>query len=171
MKKPPFISNPWVRSSFLIVLVLSIAIACSKKDDNPVAQTTTIEGNWKVSSLTAAGLGDVLPLITAGYGPCITDLTLSFKAGGAVSYDTPASCTASAKSVSTISAATGIDANSKWVQSGNTLTITPSTGTPKSFSTTFTNNTAVQLLGTAALDLLTPGTPTTYTLTVGLKKI
>lgn len=160
----------WSRTTLAALLLVSLAVGCSKKNDTPAAQTTSLEGNWKVSTLTAVGIGDLLPAITATYGTCITDVTLSFKAGGSVSYDNPASCAASAASVATITAATGIDANSKWSQTGNILTITPSTGAPKSFTTTSTSANAVQLQGTASLDLLTPGTVTTYNLTVGLKK-
>ncbi len=171
MNRFTFLSNAWLRSFALVAAVFAVVTACSSKNDTPAAQTNTLEGNWKVSSLSAAGLGDLLPAITQTYGTCINDVTLSFKTGGADSYDTPASCAASATSIATLSATTGIDANSKWSQSGNVLTITPSTGTPKSFTTTFTSSSAVQLQGPASLDLLTPGTKTTYNLTLGLKKI
>lgn len=132
-----------------------------------------MEGNWKANSLKLNGTVDVLPSLTATYGSCLTDITLSFKAGGAVSYDNPASCTASAASIATLSTTTGIDANSKWSQSGNVLTITPSvtTNSPKSFTTVFSTAT-VQLQGSGLFAI--PGTnapPTNYNFTLELRKL
>lgn len=167
-----FSSRPVYIAVFLSIVSLITVTGCND-DDTTATQTSSIEGNWKTNSLRLNGTVDVLPSLTATYGSCLTDITLSFRAGGAVSYDNPASCTASAASIATVSAATGIDANSRWSQSGNVLTITPSASasTPRSFTTTFGTGT-VQLQGSGLFAI--PGTtapPANYNFTLELRKL
>lgn len=174
MINSPFCSRSQSGIFLTAFAVLSLVIGCGKEENTPGTQTTTLEGNWKVNSLKLNGTLDALPLIVQTYNSsCITDVTFSFKPGGAVSYDTPASCTASATSIATITTTTGIDANSKWSQTGNILTITPSVSTspPKSFTTTFGAST-VQLQGSGLFAL--PGTtmaPANTNFTLELRKL
>ncbi|MBC8156326.1 MAG: lipocalin family protein [Bacteroidetes bacterium] len=165
------------RSLFVAIALLSVTIGCGDSNDNDtptVAQLTTLEGNWKVNALKTdpkvLGFDDLVPVYTVMYGTCINDITFSFKAGGAVGYDNPASCASSAVSVATISAATGIDANSTWSQSGNTLVITTSKGAKTTYTTTFGTSTA-QLKWQGAYDFTMSGTQTNYNLTLELRKL
>ena len=153
-----------------IVVMLSVVIGCSKSSDSPTPTTlTTVEGNWKVNSIKLSGTLDVTSSLTATYGACITDITLSFKAGGAVGFDNPASC-ANGTALAAFTAATGIDANSKWSQSGTTLTITNTGKQASSYTTTFGTST-VQLQGSGLFSIPPGSAPANYNFTLELRKV
>lgn len=150
--------------------MLSVVIGCSKSSDSPAPTTlTTVEGSWKVNSVKLNGTLDVTSSLTATYGSCITDITLSFKAGGAVGFDNPASCS-SGVALAAFTSITGIDATSKWSQSGNTLTITTGTKPVSMYTTTFGTST-VQLQGSGLFSIPPGSAPANYSFTLELRKV
>jgi hypothetical protein len=167
--------NQFLSRSLALMLMLALTLgfdSCKKSDDNPVVTpTTTIEGNYKITALKidpkALGLYD--DLLAASQlvfnSTCLKDLTISFKTGGTATTDNPSTCQAIPVPVSTF---TGIDASSKWAQSGSTLTITKSDGTKTDY-TVLSTSPSLQLQWKGAFNYPTPST-TTYTYTMTLAK-
>ena len=161
-------------SLFAWALVVALPLwfsSCKKSDNNDTVTPTTIEGNYKISALKASPkiLGqfdDLLALAPQILGStCLTDITLSFKSGGTVTTDTPATCT----SVD-VSDVTGVDGTSKWSQSGNKLTITQSDGSKTDY-TVLSTGAVLQLQWQGSEDYAGTGTNTTYTYTMDLKRV
>lgn len=166
-----------LRLSRLFAWTLLIAIpvwfgSCSK-DDNPViTDTPTVEGSYKISTLTIdpKALGLYSDLIAGSKlffnnTTCLNDLTITFKTGGEATTDNPSACQTIPVPVSTF---TGIDATSKWSLSGNQLTVTKSDGTKTAYTVLSTGPT-MKLQWQGALNYPTPS-PTVYTYTMELKK-
>lgn len=160
-------------SAWTLLLVLPLWFGSCKKDDNPtVNNTTTIEGSYKITALKAnpkvGGIYDDLlaaaPLFLKT--SCLTDITLTFQAGGSITTDNPTSCQNSAVPPSTI---TGIDASSKWALNNKTLTITKSNGTQTNY-TVLSSGAVLQLQWQDSQDYLGTGTKVAYTYTMDLKK-
>ncbi|GAB2566299.1 lipocalin family protein [Spirosoma areae] len=160
--------------SFALMIALSVWLDSCKKEDDPGAQPTptTVEGNYKITALKASpkllgqfeDLLGVAPLVLGT--SCLSDLTVTFKTGGDVTTDNPASCQKSAVPASMI---TGIDASSKWVLNGTKLTVTKSDASKTEYAVLSTGATLqVQWQGQA--DYENKGTKTTYTYTMDLKK-
>ncbi|GAB3779748.1 hypothetical protein GCM10028818_30810 [Spirosoma horti] len=166
-----------LRLSRLFAWALLIAIpvwfgSCSK-DDNPIiTDTPTVEGSYKISTLTIdpKALGLYTDLIAGSKlffnnTTCLNDLTITFKTGGEATTDNPAACQTIPVPVSTF---TGIDATSKWSLSGNQLTVTKSDGTKTAYTVLSTGST-MKLQWQGTLNYPTPS-PTIYTYTMELKK-
>ncbi len=151
----------------------------SCKSDNPdTVAPTTIAGGYKVTTLTVTPSvqGIFSDLIAASKflfnnTTCLTDLTITFRADGTATTDSPSSCQsvvdASGKQIP-ISTFTGIDASSRWVQSGSTLTVTKGDGTKTEYTVVSTTPT-LKLQWNGLLNYPTPST-TVYTFTMDLNK-
>lgn len=125
-----------------LVVVMPLWFGSCKKDTIEAVTPTTasVEGNYKVNALKAnpkiQGFEDLLPVYSLLIGStCLSDITVSFKSGGVVSTDSPASCQSNSDD---ITEATGIDNNSKWVLNGTKLTITDSDKTATAYDVSFT---------------------------------
>jgi hypothetical protein len=165
-----------LRSFPLSIWALLVAIPLvtgSCRDDNPATATpATVEGNYKITALSVdpKALGLYSDLIAASKllfsnTTCLTDLTITFKAGGDATTDNPTSCQTIPVPLSTF---TGVDASSKWVYSGNKLTITKSDGTKTDY-TVLSTGTVLKLQWQGALNYPIPNT-TVYTYTMDLTK-
>ncbi|GAB3691623.1 hypothetical protein GCM10027592_09790 [Spirosoma flavus] len=167
-----------LRFSRLFAYVLLVAVpfwfnAC-KKDDNTTTPTpsNSVEGTYKVSALQAspAVLGQFSDLLSAAPlvlgTSCLTDVSITFKTGGTVSTDNPTSCQQSKIPASSI---TGVDAASKWSQSGSTLSVTTSTGTKTDY-TVLSTGAVMKLQWKGDADFANTGKPTSYTYTMDLKR-
>lgn len=117
---------------FLLLALSVVSYRCSKSDDTPAPNTTTVEGTWKISGLTAnpAVVVQGLPL-TDLYGglvlvyPCFAQATLTFVAGGTMTLSIPSGCGVQPALVEQY---TGFSSTSKWVVNGSKITITKSDG-------------------------------------------
>lgn len=165
-----------LRSLPLSIWALFIAISLvssSCKDDNPAtAAPTTVEGSYRITALSVdpKALSLYSDLIAASKllfsnTTCLTDLTITFKAGGDATTDNPTSCQTIPVPLSTF---TGVDASSKWVYSGNKLTITKGDGTKTDYTVLSTGN-VLKLQWQGALNYPVPS-PTVYTYTMDLAK-
>ena len=166
-----------LRSSHPLAWVLSVAIllgsgSCKKNEDTTPPPTTTVEGSYKISALKvdpkALGLYDDLlaaSKLLFNNTTCLTDITITFKAGGDATTDNPSACQSIPVPISTF---TGIDASSKWVLTGNKLTVTKSDGTKTDYTVLSTGST-LKLQWQGALNYPVPS-PTVYTYTMDLKK-
>lgn len=165
-------------SSHLLIWALIAAMplwftSCKKDEDNPSTSSTTIEGTYKLSTLTIdpAKLGLYTDLIAASKlllnnTTCLTDFTVVFKTGGDATVDNPTSCQTIGIPVSTF---TGIDASSKWVVNGQTLTITQSNGSKTDYTIVSNTGGILKLQWKGVLNY--PAADTTiYTFTMELKK-
>lgn len=161
----------------LLVWVLLVPVAFSfdscKKEDNPVTPATTIEGSYKINALSVEpkALGVYNDLIAASKlifsnTTCLTDLKITFNAGGTATTDNPASCQSIPVPVSTF---TGIDASSKWILSGDKLTVTKSDNTKTEYTVVSNTGGLMKLRWQAMLNYPAPD-PTVYTFTMDLKK-
>jgi hypothetical protein len=154
------------------VMALLLGFDSCKKTDNPVAPTTTIEGSYKITTLTADPkvLGTFSDLKAASKllfsnTTCLDDLTITFKADGTATTDNPNSCQSIPVPVSTF---TGIDASSKWVLSGSKLTVTKGDGTKTEY-TVVSSTPTLKLQWQGMLNYPAPD-PTVYTFNMELKK-
>jgi len=165
-----------LRLSRLFAWTLLIALpfwfgSCSKDDNPTVVDTPTVEGSYKISTLTinptVLGISDLLAGSKLFFNntTCLNDLTITFKTGGDATTDSPTSCNAIPVPVSTF---TGIDATSKWSLSGNQLTVTKSDGTKTAYTVLNTGAT-MKLQWQGTLNYPVPS-PTVYTFTMDLKK-
>ncbi|GAB4050600.1 lipocalin family protein [Spirosoma litoris] len=147
--------------------------SCKKDDDNPTVATTTIEGSYKLNSLTIdpKALGLYSDLIAASKllfnnTTCLTDITLTFKTGGDATTDSPATCEAIGVPVSTF---TGVDASSKWTLVDKKLTVTKGDGTKTDYTVVSNTGGILKLQWQGTLNYPAPST-TVYTYTMELKK-
>lgn len=166
-----------LRLSRLFAWTLLIALplwfgSCSKDDNPTVVDTPTVEGSYKITSLSVdpKALGVYNDLIAASKllfanTTCLNDLTITFKTGGDATTDSPTSCNSIPVPVSTF---TGIDATSKWSLSGNQLTVTKGDGTKTAYTVLSTGAT-MKLQWQGTLNYPVPST-TVYTYTMDLKK-
>ena len=159
--------------ALILLSVLSVWFTNCKKNDDPTTTTTpTVEGNYKVSSLkiNPKALGQFDDLLAAAPlylgTTCLTDLTVSFKTGGVATVDNPTTCQ---NIPIPVSAFTGIDAGSKWTQSGNKLTVTKSDNTKTEYTIVSNTGSIMQLQWQGLLNYPAPST-TMYTYTMDLKK-
>ncbi|MBC3788982.1 lipocalin family protein [Spirosoma utsteinense] len=127
--------------AWMLVMAMPLWFGSCKKDagETVTPTATSIEGNYKVSALKVnpkvQGFEDLLPVYSLLIGTtCLSDITVSFKSGGVVSTDSPASCQSNSDDIAN---ATGIDSNSKWVSSGTKLTITDSDQTTTTYDVSF----------------------------------
>ena len=93
---------------------MTVGLTAVKRNDD-AGRTTTVEGRYKITALSAEPkvLGLFNDLIAASKllfsnTTCLTDLTITFKAGGTATTDNPASCQSIPVPVSTF---TGVDAS------------------------------------------------------------
>ncbi len=154
------------------IATLLLGVDSCTKTDTPVTPTTTIEGSYKIMSLTADPkvLGTFSDLIAASKllfsnTTCLNDLTITFKTGGTATTDNPSSCQSIPVPVSTF---TGIDASSKWVLNGSKLTVTKGDGTKTEYTVVSTAPT-LKLQWQGNLNYPAPD-PTVYTFIMDLKK-
>lgn len=165
---------------FLCASVMALLVGFdSCKSDNPdTAAPATIAGSYNITALmvTPSVQNTFSDLIAASKllfnnTTCLTDLTITFKTDGTATTDSPASCKsvvdASGNQIP-ISTFTGIDASSKWVQSGSTLTVTKGDGTKTDY-TVVNMGTTPKLQWQGLLNYPVPST-TIYTFTMDLKK-
>lgn len=125
--------------AWTLLIAIPLWFGSCSKDDNPViTDTPTVEGSYKISTLTIdpKALGLYSDLIAGSKlffnnTTCLNDLTITFKTGGEATTDNPAACQTIPVPVSTF---TGIDATSKWSLSGNQLTVTKSDGTKTAYT-------------------------------------
>ena len=159
---------------FAWTLLLAIPLwfgSCSKDDNPTIVDTPTVEGSYKISTLTISPALLTITDLLAGSKlffsntTCLNDLTITFKAGGDATTDNPSSCSLIPVPVSTF---TGIDATSKWSLSGNQLTVTKSDGTKTAYTVLGTGAT-LKLQWQGTLNYPTPSS-TIYTYTMELKK-
>lgn len=127
-----------------LVVVMPLWFGSCKKDSNESVTPTaaSVEGSYKLSALKVnpkiQDFEDLLPVYSLLIGStCLSDITVSFKSGGVVSTDSPASCQLNSDD---ITEATGIDNNSKWVLNGTKLTITDSDKTATTYDVSFTGS-------------------------------
>ncbi len=121
-----------VAALFLLLSLSVVSYRCSKSDDDPAPSTTSVEGTWKISGLTAnpAVLVQGIPL-TDLYGglvliyPCFAQATLTFVAGGTMTLSIPSGCGVQPALVEQY---TGFSSSSKWAVNGSKVTITKSDG-------------------------------------------
>ncbi|AUD02581.1 lipocalin family protein [Spirosoma pollinicola] len=158
--------------AWAIVIAIPIWFGSCKNDDNPVVATTTVEGSYKISALTIdpKALGLYTDVVAASKlffnnSTCLNDITITFKTGGDATTDNPSSCQSLPVPVSTF---TGIDATSKWTQSGNKLTITKGDGTKTEY-TVLSTGTILGLQWQGTLNYPVPSA-TIYTYTMNLTK-
>ena len=157
--------------AFLLTMPLWFS-NCSNNDNPTITNTTTIEGAYKITALTAnpkvggvySDLLAAAPLILTT--TCLNDLTITFQTGGTVATDNPTTCQKSTVPPSTI---TGVDAASKWVLSGSTLTITRSDATKTTY-TVLKTGTILEVQWQDSQDYLGTGTKVQYTYTMDLTK-
>ncbi|AKD54395.1 lipocalin family protein [Spirosoma radiotolerans] len=166
-----------LRLSRLFAWTLLIALplwfgSCSKDDNPTIVDTPTVEGNYKISTLTIdpKALGLYSDLIAGSKlffnnTTCLNDITITFKTGGDATTDNPMSCQSIPVPVSTF---TGIDATSKWSLSGNQLTVTKGDGTKTAY-TVLGTGAILKLQWQGTLNYPTPSS-TMYTYTMELKK-
>lgn len=166
-----------LRLSRLFAWTLLVAIplwfgSCSKDDNPTITDAPTVEGSYKINTLTIdpKALGLYSDLIAGSKlffnnTTCLNDITITFKTGGDATTDNPTSCQSIPVPVSTF---TGIDATSKWSLSGNQLTVTKSDGT-KTVYTVLSTGATMKLQWQGTLNYPTPST-TVYTYTMDLKK-
>jgi hypothetical protein len=151
----------------------------SCKSDNPdTAAPATIAGSYKITALTVtpsvqSTFSDLIAASKLLFSntTCLTDLTITFKADGTATTDSPASCKSVVDGSGNqipISTFTGIDASSKWVQTGTTLTVTKGDGTKTDYTVVSTSPT-LKLQWKGLLNYPVPST-TIYTFTMDLKK-
>ncbi|GAB3038648.1 lipocalin family protein [Spirosoma pulveris] len=158
--------------TYAVVLALPMWFGSCSKNDTPDTVSSTVEGSYKISALTAspkvAGVYEDLlaaaPLLLTT--TCLNDITLTFKSGGAIANDNPVTCQKSAIPPSTI---TGIDATSTWKYDANVLTLTKSDGTKTAY-TVLSTGSILKLQWKDSQDFLGTGTKTAYTYTMDLKK-
>lgn len=159
--------------AWTLLSVLSVWFTNCKKSDDPTTTTpATVEGNYKISALKVnpkvlGQFDDLLAAAPLYLGTtCLTDLTVSFKNGGAATVDNPTTCQNIPIPVSTF---TGIDAASKWSQSGDKLTVTRSDNTKTEYTIVSNTGSVLQLQWQGLLNYPAPST-TMYTYTMDLKK-
>ena len=95
MKKPSV-----TRLLFWVLFIpVSFSFDSCKKEDNPVIPATTIEGSYKINALSVEpkALGLYNDLIAASKlifsnTTCLTDIKITFNAGGTATTDNPSSC-------------------------------------------------------------------------------
>ena len=158
-----------------MLMPLSLWFDSCKKSDDPTTTTptTTVEGSYKISTLSVDPkvLGLYNDLIAASKlifnnTTCLTDITITFKTGGDATTDNPSSCQTIGVPVSTF---TGVDAASKWTLNGNQLTVTKSDGTKTNYTVVSNTGGILKLQWQGLLNYPTPS-PTMYTYTMELKK-
>ncbi len=169
--KKMHVSRPLV---WAFVLAIPLLVGnCKKSDDPAVPATPSVEGSYKISTLRVdpkvQGLFDDLvaasKLLYNGT-TCLTDITITFKAGGDATTDNPAACQSIPFPVSNF---TGIDASSKWALTGDKLTITKGDGTKTDYTVVSNTGGILTLRWQGSLSAVVPGT-TVYTFTMELKK-
>lgn len=159
-----------VWSFFLTALIWFVG--CKKNDDTTPAQTT-IAGSYKINTLTIdpKALGLYSDLIAGSKlffnnSTCLNDITITFNSNGTATTDNPSSCQSLPVAVSTF---TGIDASSKWTQSGSILTVTKGDGTKTDYTIVSNTNGVMKLQWQGLFNYPAPST-TQYTYTMELKK-
>ncbi len=126
-------------TALLVVFALSVVLyQCGKKSDDPAPSTTSVEGTWKFTGLTAnpgVVITGVPVPVTDLYSalvltaPCSADTKLTFVAGGTMTLSVPSNCTALNAPVDVlIEQYTGFSSKSKWAVNGSKLTVTRSDG-------------------------------------------
>lgn len=157
-----------VWSFFLTALIWFVG--CKKNDDTTPAQAT-IAGSYKINTLTISpsvlGLSDLKSAASTVFGStCLNDLVITFNSDGTATTNNPSDCSKLPASVSTF---TGIDASSKWTQSGSTLTVTKGDGTKTDYTIVSNTNGVMKLQWQGLFNYPAPST-TQYTYTMELKK-
>ena len=159
-------------------MVLLLGFDSCKKSDDPTTTPTTVAGSYKINTLTVTpsvqnAFSDLVAASKLLFNntTCLTDLTITFKTDGTATTDSPASCKSVVDGSGNqipISTFTGIDASSKWVQSGTTLTVTKGDGTKTDYTVVSTSPT-LKLQWMGLLNYPVPST-TVYTFTMDLQK-
>jgi hypothetical protein len=162
------ISSSIFRPLTLLAVLLTVLIGCSKDNTDTPATPTTLAGTWKLTGVTVdpaiSGTNDVFPLLNlANNTTCLADVRAAFNADGTSSLNNPTTCQSAAFGP----AALGLPGNGRWAVSGNTLTITPTTGPARTFNLTLSGNTANATAQAVAL----PGFVGTYALTLKLERV
>ncbi len=159
-----------LKAPLFAVVLLSLVVGCKKSTTDPVSPAG-VEGSYKITAIKidpkVSGFDDLLPLYNLSLGTtCLSDVTITFKTGGTITTDNPASCQSSS---SKISDATGFDSSSKWSLSGSKLTITNTGSSPDVYDVT-NDGTTLSLKTQSDEDFTNSGTKTKYTITLQLHR-
>ncbi|WP_338870678.1 lipocalin family protein [Spirosoma sp. SC4-14] len=134
--------------AWALIMVLPLAFSNCSKSSNDSVTPSSVEGNWKITSMKInpavdtgifGTIDDFYQLFVAlGAETCLKELTLTLNSNGTTSSNNPASCQDGTDELSDVAP---VSNNGKWVMSGNKLTITNSDGTIENYDTAISGNT------------------------------
>lgn len=161
--------------AYALMMALPLWFGSCKKDDADVVTPTSIEGNWKLTSMKVnpaidggpfGKIEDLLTFLrTLSASTCVDDITITFNANGTTSQNNPPSC----QSADEVTDVVGSNNGSKWKLDGNKLTLTEADGTATVYDVVINGNTMQWSYATEIPDV--NDVPTKTTVTVGLKRV